>query len=411
MPDPLTTSLAAYLFLLLAVQLALKWWVIRHIRRPLPALLADDECPPALVVLCLRGGDPFLHKSLGLLIDQDYPRYRIRIVVDSPEDEAHQYVRDVLGETPPPHVEVRTLAERYATCSYKMSGILHGTQDLPEGTALVALMDGDTVPHATWLRELATPIVREGAGVSTGNRWYAPHRATLGSMCRFWWNACLLPLMTLFRIPWGGTMAVRSDLIRDEELRRRLRHAYSEDTTIGQFALDRGERIVFPPTLIIVNREEIGVRSFVQFDVRQMIAARITHHSWPWLWLHGILSSLGMMYPLTWLLFVPVGWPADAAFGLYYFTMWGAELVQAFSIRRVLATRNERITGWNEASRWWYAAVAVLVLPYLHLAAAIHAATLRRVCWRGVWYRIGGRPPVQVERDEWSQTPAVIQAG
>lgn len=131
-------------------------------------------------------------------------------------------MRDVFGESPPANVEILTLTERYPTCSYKISRMLFGTQVLPLGTAIVAFMDGDEVPHSTWLRELAAPIVRDGAGVSMGNRWYAPQRATLGSLCRFWWSASALPIMTVFQIPWGGTMGVRSDLLQNEELRTRL---------------------------------------------------------------------------------------------------------------------------------------------------------------------------------------------
>jgi Glycosyltransferase like family 2 len=402
-PDSLTLAVVAALALLLVLQLMLKVRAIRHLRRPLPPLIEGADCPPALVILCLRGGDPFLHRSLGLLIDQDYPRYRIRVVVDSPGDEAHQYLRDVFGGSPPAHVEVLTLTERHPTCTYKMSGILFGTQEIPEGTACVALMDGDTVPHRSWLRELATPIVRDGAGVSTGNRWYAPQQLSLGSLCRVWWGASALSLMTLFRIPWGGTMAVRSDLLQDEELRTRLRHAYSEDTTIGQFAVDRGERIEFPPTLVIVNREVIGLRSLFQFDVRQLFAVRLTHHCWPWMALHGLVSSLVLSYPLWRQCCQSVSWEADVAFAVYI-GAWGlSEVLQMVSIRRVLATRGERMAGWSEPKRWGYAILALLVLPCLHFIAVLHAATLRRVYWRGVWYRIGGQPPLRVDRDEWAE--------
>lgn len=401
MPDSITLAVMAALALPLFLQLLLKVHAIRHLRQPQSPLLEGAECPPALVILCLRGGDPFLHRSLGLLIDQDYPRYRIRIVVDSPDDEAHQYLKKVFGESPPAHVEILTLTERHSTCTYKMSGILFGSQNLPEGTACVAFMDGDTVPHRTWLRELATPIVRDGAGVSTGNRWYAPQQLSLGSLCRVWWGASALSLMTWFRIPWGGTMAVRSDLLRDEELRTRLRHAYSEDTTIGQFAADRGERIEFPPTLVILNREVIGMRSLFQFDVRQMFAVRLTHQCWPLMALHGVVSGLTLTYPLWRLCGLPVSGMADVAFAVFIFAWGTIELVQMVSIRQILATRGDRLAGWSEPLRWFYALLALIVLPCLHMAAVLHAATLRRIYWRGVWYRIGGQPPLRVERDEW----------
>ena len=199
-------------------QIAQGVYIISYLRRTRSEPLADADCPPALVVLCLRGGDPFLHRSLQHLVAQDYPSYRVRIMVDSPLDEAHGTLRDIWGESPPAHVEVRSLAERYDTCTFKMSGILAGTADVPADVAVVALMDGDTVPHPTWLRELAAPIARGTAAVVTGNRWFYPDTPSLGSLCRFWWNAGAVPQMAFYHMPWGGTMAVRRDLMADERL-------------------------------------------------------------------------------------------------------------------------------------------------------------------------------------------------
>ncbi len=399
-PDPLTLATTLTFALLLAWQMAIKVRGIRHLRQPLPSLIEDIDCPLALVVLCLRGGDPFLKHSLKLLMDQDYPRYGVQIVVDSPGDEAHGILREVFGVTPPSNVEIQILTERQMTCSLKVSGLLQATRNLPENTGVVAIMDGDAVPHPGWLRELVTPIVR-GAGVSTGIRWYAPRRSTLGSLCRFWWSSSAMPILMRLQVPWGGSMAVRGDLMRSDGLRSCLQRAYGEDSVISQYALDHGERIEFPPTLVIVNREEIGVRDFFQFNVRQLISGRTSHDSWPWLVLHSLASCLALIYPLFRLCGLSVGGVADVAFAVYCVTMWSGELAQAIAIRKVLVTRDETITGWNEVGRWVDSALAIIVLPYLHFVAVLHAMTLRRVCWRGVWYRIDGWMSVRIERDEW----------
>ena len=59
-------------------------------RRVLPA---DNDCPKAAVVLCLRGTDPFLEDCLRAVLNQDYPQYEIRIVVDSRQDPAWPHRR------------------------------------------------------------------------------------------------------------------------------------------------------------------------------------------------------------------------------------------------------------------------------------------------------------------------------
>jgi len=401
-PETYSLLLIGVFAVLALLRLAESWFIVRYVRRVRTEPLGDADCPPALVVLCLRGGDPFLHRTLEALIAQDYPRYQIRIVVDSPQDDAHRYLAEALGPTPPAHVEVRTLVERYRTCTFKMSGILHGTHDVPEEVALVALMDGDTVPHASWLRELATPIVRGDAAVTTGNRWFFPETPTLGSMCRFWWNAAAVPQMTLFHMPWGGTMAVRRDLIIDERLRERIQHACSEDTSVGQFARDQGERVHFEPSLIIVNREEIGVGSFFDFETRQLLFTRLEFRPYRWMVLIGLLTLVMVAYPLARVAGLDASPWADAAFAAYFLINWAGVFLLGMSVRSVLARRGETLAGWG-GRRWLFATLGAFAMPILHLAAVVRAALMKRVRWRGVRYRLGGGTRIEVAEDEWAR--------
>lgn len=400
MNDSLALGLIGWFALLALLYVAQAAFIIRHLRRGATLPLADAECPPALVVLCLRGGDPFLKRSLSRLLAQDYPHYRVRIVVDSPQDEAHRYLTEVWGDHPPSHVEVQSLTSRYDTCTFKMSGILQGTATLPEGTALVALMDGDTVPHPTWLRELAAPIIRGRAAVSTGNRWYFPDRPTLGSMCRFWWNAAAVPQMALFHVPWGGTMALRRDVIGDERLRDRLQHACSEDTCTAQFAAEQRLPVWFEPSLLIVNREEIGLRSFFDFQTRQLLFTRLEFGGYWWMAGFGLLSLSMVLYPLLRLCGLPASPLTDGCFLAYFLASWAGVFALGMTVRQVLARRNERLGGWD-GRRWWWAILAAGLMPLLHTAGVCRAAVMRRVRWRGVRYRVGGRPRVQVEGDDW----------
>jgi hypothetical protein len=384
------------------VHFVLTYRIVRRLLAPDAPLLADEECPPAFVLLCLRGGDPFLHRTLARLAEQEYPRYRVRIMLDSPGDEAGNYVREALGPHPPDRFEIRTLTERHATCTYKMSAILAATADLPEDVAVLALLDGDSVLHKSWLRELATPIVRGTAPVVTGNRWYIPERTTIANLVRYWWSSSALPLMYVLQFPFGGTMALRPDLIRDERLRDRIRHAFSEDTTIGQFACDLGGHVQFQRSLIINNGEDISLRGFFNFDTRQLLAVRMQHRGWKWLGLHGILSCAWAVYPVL------RGWLPFEPWVVYTFRALLAGLfVQAFlqdwAVRRLLRARGERPRWWTPW-RLLLSIVAILVLPFLHAAAVLRAFLAPRINWRGVIYRLNGDPPVQVERDLWADS-------
>ncbi|MEZ6064247.1 MAG: hypothetical protein R3B90_00730 [Planctomycetaceae bacterium] len=226
-------------------------------------------------------------------------------------------------------------------------------------------------------------------------------------MLRFFWGAGALPLMSLFRISWGGTMAVRRDLFQEEELRNRIRHAFSEDTTIGQFAKERGELIRFEPSLVIVNREDIRLAGMFQFDKRQLLAVKMQHSSWPAFFLHGVLNIVGGLYPVL-RCFDRVHWVADLLYVLFFLAVWWTNLGAGLAIRRIISRRNEKLGDWD-LNRVMWGAIAALSLPLVHGAALIAAAFARTVLWRGVLYKLHGQTPLLVQRDLWEERPPQIR--
>ena len=132
------------------------------------------------MVLCLRGSDPFLQQTLENVLRQDYPRYSVRVVIDSYEDPAWQVVVQVVARSPAITPEVVVLTDRLETCSLKCSALVQVLSDLDESYEILALLDADTLPHPTWLRELATPLADPMIGASTGNRWYMPTMVSRG---------------------------------------------------------------------------------------------------------------------------------------------------------------------------------------------------------------------------------------
>src|SRR5690348_12542810 len=81
-----------------------------------------EPCPKVAVILCLRGADPSLDECLHGLLNQDYPRYQVRIVVDCVADSAWQKVHDLLarGIRTGVEVDVDVLAKPCAKCSLKV---------------------------------------------------------------------------------------------------------------------------------------------------------------------------------------------------------------------------------------------------------------------------------------------------
>ena len=206
---------------------------------------ADDECPRAAVILCVRGLDPFLPACLKGLFQQDYPDYDVWIVVDSTRDAAWPVVNKLAQQSGKHNIHVLTLTERLATCSRKIAGMLQAMSHIDASHEIVALLDSDTIPHAAWLRELAAPLKDPRVGVSSGNRWYMPAAPTAGSLVRYLWNAAAVVQMYWYEIGWGGSLAIQAKFLRQSDLRQRLANAFGEDSTICRCARAHGYRIAF----------------------------------------------------------------------------------------------------------------------------------------------------------------------
>src|SRR5438445_469746 len=71
--------------------------IVDYYRRTRITPPITEPCPNVAVILCLRGVDPSLDGCLHGLLNQDYPRYQVRIVVDCIEDPAWQKVHDTLA--------------------------------------------------------------------------------------------------------------------------------------------------------------------------------------------------------------------------------------------------------------------------------------------------------------------------
>src|SRR5438034_3502070 len=96
----------AILTLLLSCQLFWAWRFIKQFPPQRSALVDNDELPRVVVVLAVRGADPSLTACLQGLLEQDYPHYQIRIIIDSAEDPAWTLVHQILGREGGPPVEI-----------------------------------------------------------------------------------------------------------------------------------------------------------------------------------------------------------------------------------------------------------------------------------------------------------------
>ena len=199
-------------------------------------------------------------------MDQDYPQYDVRIVVDGPEDPAWRALEAIpIGSScvsaagVSPAVAASRGRPHHKTAGQATCGSRHSRGDgrravssaaawcrlFPNWTTryeVVALLDADTIPHRTWLRELVAPLADPRVGAATGNRWYMPAEATWASLVRYLWNAAAIVQMYCYGIPWGGTLALKTRVFRQSDLLDRWGQAFCEDTMLRRVLARQGMR-------------------------------------------------------------------------------------------------------------------------------------------------------------------------
>ena len=383
----LATSAAIQFGLVAGFVLRLRCWRCERID--------DAAAPKALVILCLRGGDPFLSRCIRGLVSQDYPDYEICFLVDSADDPARAVLQRELASHDFDRFEIQILSEPLASCSLKCSSLVQALQSRLDSQGFVALLDADTIPHRGWLRELATALHGAGIGAATGNRWYMPETISMGAMTRHAWNAAAVVQMYWYSIAWGGTLAIKFDCIRRAKLMDRWRNALCEDTMLCTQLKKINQRIAFVPSLMMVNREDCSLPSFYGWVKRQLLTARLYHPLWFAVVGHGVSSAALLLWGGTACIgYAFTGRTTDSMVSLVAMLTFHLFLSLMLpwmesAVSRIVRARGES-ADWNRGLRWWQLGWYVWTTQWIYTAALMGCLRSRRIDWRGIDYDVRG---------------------
>lgn len=403
--------LLAFCILLLVLSISffaqaiLAWGYARVLSRFQHPLLPDAECPSAVVILCLRGGDPFLDQCLHGVLHLDYPDYRVLLVVDHSSDPSMPVIRAALNQYAEAdqqdspersrRTEFRVLAleSPLESCSLKCSSLLQAVSELPEGTQFVALLDADTIPHRAWLRELATALQPSDVGAATGNRWYMPNRLSLAATVRYLWNAAAIVQMYWYGIAWGGTLAIKTQTLLQAKMLEDWSRSLCEDTPIARELARTGQRLVFVPSLMMVNREDCRLRPLRRWVSRQLILTRLYHASWPAVVFHGFNSIAILMLGWGWGVVMLVvgewGWALGIGGAVVLYQLALMSLLPSIErqVERIARARGEDCS-WRKGLRWPWLVLSVVATQFFYTWALLRALTDTTIEWRGIAYSI-----------------------
>jgi cellulose synthase/poly-beta-1,6-N-acetylglucosamine synthase-like glycosyltransferase len=357
--------------------------------------LPDEQLPKTAVVLCLRGANSLLPDCLRSLLQQNYPKYDLKLIIDSEEDPAWQFVNNTLNELGATNFQISHLQTIRATCSLKCSSLLQVVAELDDSYQVVALVNADTIVHPNWLRELVSPLTNPSVGATTGNRWYVPTAMSWGSLVRYLWNASSVVQMYLYGIPWGGTLAIKTEVIRQTGLLQKWGQALSEDITIRSVLSQHNLQVKFVPSLVMLHQEHTDLSSFRYWLQRQLIAYRLYHPLWLGVVGEAVLTTvlpnlLIVVFVLAWL----TGQAGTAAiafiwYGIYILALVMLTLLLEMGIQPIIRSQNQPVRELS-GSIIWKMMIATPLTQWVYALAMFRSFQMTKVEWRGVSYELNG---------------------
>ena len=343
------------------------------------------------MIVPLRGADPYLRDCLLGLLRQNYPCYGVRIIVDSDVDPAWNVIQSIVDETRVSDVIVSVLDTVRDTCSLKASATVQALEELDESYETVVTLDADVVPYANWLKDLVSPLIDPRIGAASGILWYMPQSRDMATLVRYVWNAAALPVMFVLGIPWGGSLAIKREVLCNTDMVDRWRRSLVDDVPVYGVLREADLRLDFVPNAVVLNREVTSRSSLRNFLHRQLLAVLLYHRGWPVIVADTVISTATIVLCFITVLISVFAqeWTALAwAFAgwFIYASVMGLLLVWLeLHVRRIVRARGKTISPLP----WRLVLAGSKVLRYT-LIGITCAIFRKRVRWRGIDYEILG---------------------
>jgi cellulose synthase/poly-beta-1,6-N-acetylglucosamine synthase-like glycosyltransferase len=392
-------DLAAFLFrsLLgwLGIQVFISLMFLLYVRLSRTKTLPDEQLPKTAVILCLRGADPFLPNCIEALLKQNYPNYDLKLIIDSQDDPAWQIAGDTIKQLEVTNADISHLRVIRHNCSLKCSALIQAISDLDDSYEVVAFVDADIIVHSNWLRELVSPLDNPKVGATTGHRWYVPTGKYWGSLVRYTGNIASVVQMYLFGIPWGGTLALKTEVLRQTGIVEQWAQAFGEDLMMHNILKKHGLRVKFVPSLIMVNREECDLLGIIDYVKRLILYSRLYHPRWLAIVSEAVSSILFPTLVIV-LFFLSLGdaqWEvADLLFksySIYTLGLLSLMLLMEMALQPVIRAQGQPGTKLS-IGMVGRMLLAIPVTQWVYGLAMLSSVWISTVKWRGIVYRIRG---------------------
>lgn len=409
------------------IQVITGWWLIQAGYGPLKAWLsrkllirqrgrlekaaADFPQQSVALIIPAKGTSPSFDHFLDLILNQDYPNYRIIFVTQDAEDPAQVAIREYLQISPDSNrwerPEGRTTGANEVEFvvaglaedeGQKVHNQLAAFKHLKE-EEIIAFADADIVGGDGWLKTLITPINVGEAELTSGYRWFIPKNNRFSNLVATNINSGIGVLAgpSWHTLLWGGSMALSRKAFDEIQVPKVLRGSLNDDLQISREARKAGKKLYFVRSLMAPSPVDYTWASLFEFGRRQYFQV-VTYVPRYW--------GIALFFTTSWLLGAGISWwrllvekdtQAAVPIGLVAvmivlkFVLRTSYLKEQFddeTIRKLRPARALELvtTTFNMA---------------VHFLIVLSAALIRGVTWAGIKYRVYGRQKtVILARDE-----------
>jgi len=364
--------------------------------------------PAVAVIVPIKGIDDGLEENLRRMLEQDYPDYRLVVVVETQEDPACQVVRairEASGDRVP--LQLLVAGEAPDDQGQKTHNQLCALQHLLAGEGheqVWAFADIDAAPGPHWLAHLVGPLCKDYKGATTGYRYFVPQPGPDGRV-GFWSHmasilnasACSWMAVEPFIHAWGGSMALRRETAIVGDLATAWQGALSDDYQLSAMIQKLGLEIDFVPQCLVASPVHYERGPFIEFVRRQYIVTRC--HK-PWM-IRGALAMLSL-YLLGWitaLCWLAIGlvqaWRGAGAWGwlvplLAITIAMIADMIRSHYRRKLIHTALDAPSAAALQRTLWYDRLATPLWMAINWLLAMSILGRRTITWRGKRYIIRG---------------------
>ena len=385
----------AYFFLIVEISLVIHSFLYarreRKTKRPRYA-------PKAAIIAPHYGWDDQIEDSVKLLLSQDYEgEHEVFFVTHAVGESDHDSSYSHLGRLAEEHSRVRVLLapnviDNSLPRSQKVQNLITAIAELPHDVEIIAFVDADVTVREDWLRLLVEPLQDRRIGATVGARFYYPHTLNLPSLVEAIWVNFQIGVQGdhPLTMVWGGSNAIRRELISDANVLQRWENATIEDHNLTHAVRDSKLKVHFVPDCVVitytVNRTW---RQVLEFTNRQMIMTYRMGFPAQWaLSLVGLLPKAIVVFASISLLPFYFNWPFkfNQLFVLLVFLIPFIEiqLYRIFSLNLPKAFRD--MDGFRDNIR-----MTSFVTPISMFVAglnAVYTVFQDKIIWGGVRYRI-----------------------